>query len=153
MKVLMVCLGNICRSPLAQGILQDKIDRLGLPWQVDSAGTSGYHNGNPPDPRSISEALKHSIDISYQKSRVITISDLEDFDLVLVMDTSNYQNVMKLAENKFQRDKIKLILNYVFPAQNKPVPDPYYDGGFHVVYDLLDRATDQVIKNHTAENL
>ena len=78
---------------------------------------------------------------------------MDDYDLILVMDSSNYQNVKRLAKNKIQENKIKLILNYVFPAQNKPVPDPYYDGGFHLVYDLLDQATDRIIEHYTAEDL
>lgn len=153
MKIMMVCLGNICRSPLAHGLLEHKIVQHSLSWSVDSSGTSGYHNGDPPDPRSIQEAAKHGLDISQQRSQQFIASDLDDYDLILVMDSSNYQNVKRLAKNKIQENKIKLILNYVFPAQNKPVPDPYYDGGFHLVYDLLDQATDRIIEHYTAEDL
>jgi len=149
MNILMVCLGNICRSPLAHGILEHKIRERNLAWKVDSAGTSGWHNGEPPDMRSIQQAAKFNIDIQNQRSRQIILEDLEEFDLILVMDSSNYQNVMALATNKIQENKIKLILNYVTPAQNRAVPDPYYDGGFQLVYDLLDEATDRLIEHHS----
>ncbi len=144
-KVLMVCLGNICRSPLAQGILEKKIILHGLNWTVDSAGTGRYHVGNPPDVRSIDKAREYGIDITKQRSRQIEVSDLDLFDVILTMDSSNYQSVMGLAKNKSQRDKIKLILNYVYPGQNMAVPDPYYDDSFQRVYDLLDAALDQLI--------
>ena len=145
MKVLMVCLGNICRSPLAQGILEQKVRALGLSWDVDSAGTGRYHVGQRPDQRSIEKAMEYGINISHQKSRQIELEDLDKFDLILTMDTSNYQNVMALAKDKSQQDKIKLILNYVYPERNMVVPDPYYDGGFQKVYDLLDEAMDKLI--------
>ncbi len=145
----MVCLGNICRSPLAQGILEDKVRALGLDWTVDSAGTSGYHNGHGPDQRSIDKAMEYGIDITNQRSRKMVVADLDEFDLILTMDTSNYQDVRAKAKDKSQRDKIKLILNYVYPERNMIVPDPYYDGSFQKVYDLLDAALDELIKNHT----
>lgn len=146
----MVCLGNICRSPLAQGILEKKIEEHNLSWEVDSAGTSAYHIGEKPDIRSISKAKEHHIDISSQRARQFVASDLEDYDLILVMDSSNYQNARALCSDKKQEDKIKLILNYVYPEQNMAVPDPYYDGSFDRVYDLLDKAIDTVISTHVA---
>lgn len=145
MKILMVCLGNICRSPLAQGILEQKVKARGLDWEVDSAGTGRYHVGHGPDQRSIEKAMEYGINISHQKSRQIELADLDRFDLILTMDTSNYQNVKALAKDKSQQDKIKLILNYVYPERNMVVPDPYYDGGFQKVYDLLDEAMDKLI--------
>ena len=145
MKVLMVCLGNICRSPLAEGILTEKVKQRNLDWEVDSAGTGGWHVGEPPDPRSIEKAGEFGIDISHQRSRQVNKKDLEEFDLILAMDASNYNNLKKLSHEKFHHDKIKLILNYVYPERNMGVPDPYYDGGFQKVYDLLDKATDQLI--------
>lgn len=141
----MVCLGNICRSPLAQGILEQKIRVKGLDWEVDSAGTGRYHVGHGPDQRSIEKGMEYGINIAHQKSRQIELADLDRFDLILTMDTSNYQNVMALAKDKSQQDKIKLILNYVYPERNMVVPDPYYDGGFQKVYDLLDEALDKLI--------
>lgn len=145
MKILMVCLGNICRSPLAQGILEQKVKARGLDWEVDSAGTGRYHVGHGPDQRSIEKAMEYGINISHQKSRQIELADLDRFDLILTMDTSNYQNVKALAKDKSHQDKIKLILNYVYPERNMVVPDPYYDGGFQKVYDLLDEAMDKLI--------
>lgn len=145
----MVCLGNICRSPLAQGILEQKITSLGLDWTVDSAGTGRYHVGHGPDQRSIDIAMSYGINISNQISRQIEVTDLDAFDLILTMDTSNYQNVKALAKDKSHQDKIKLILNYVYPERNMVVPDPYYDGGFQKVYELLEAALDQFIITHT----
>ena len=136
----MVCLGNICRSPLAEGIMKEKIKSSGLDWYVDSAGTAGYHIGQSPDPRSISEANKNGIDIRDQKSRKFTIIDFENFDLILAMDSSNYSNILRLASTKDHRDKVKLILNYTDPGMNQAVPDPYYDGKFSIVYELLEKA-------------
>ena len=150
MKVLMVCLGNICRSPLAEGILADKVKQRNLDWHVDSAGTSGWHVGEPPDPRSIEKAIEFGIDITQQRSRQVTREDLEEFDLILAMDASNYNNLKNLSDEKNHHDKIKLILNYVYPERNMGVPDPYYDGGFQKVYDLLDEATDQLIHHFVA---
>lgn len=141
----MVCLGNICRSPLAQGILEQKVRSKGLDWEVDSAGTGRYHVGHGPDQRSIDKAMEYGINISNQRARQIEVEDLDRFDLILTMDTSNYQNVMSLAKDKSQEDKIKLILNYVYPERNMVVPNPYYDGGFQKVYDLLDEAMDGLI--------
>ncbi|MCL4114596.1 UNVERIFIED_CONTAM: hypothetical protein GTU68_034297 [Idotea baltica] len=144
MKILMVCLGNICRSPLAHGIMQTRIKERGLGWEVDSAGTSSFHSGSAPDPRSIEEALEHNIDIGHQRSRKITTDDIAYYDLILTMDTSNYNDVRRLATDKSQLDKIKLILNYVNPEQNRSVPDPYYEGGFSKVFLMLEEAIDRI---------
>lgn len=151
----MVCLGNICRSPLAHGIMQTKIEREGLDWEVDSAGTSGFHNGSGPDSRSVEEASLNGIDISAQRSRKIVQHDLAHYDLILTMDTSNYNNVRRMTSEKNQLDKIKLILNYVYPKQNRSVPDPYYEGGFPEVYKMLESAIDRIIQSsrpHTDAN-
>lgn len=150
MKVLAVCLGNICRSPIAHGLLQSKVDRYELDWEIDSAGTSGYHNGAQPHQDSMAISLQHSIDISHQRSRKLSISDLDYYDLILVMDSANYQHVKNMATTDLQADKIKLILNYVNPGRNEAVPDPYYVGGFDKVFDMLDKATDEVISAHQA---
>lgn len=145
MKILMVCLGNICRSPLAEGIMSDKITQLKLLWTVDSAGTSGWHNGEKPDQRAIEVAKSHGINIANQTSRMLSTQDLDEFDLILAMDSSNYQNILRLVTNKLQEEKIKLILNYVYPNENRAVPDPYYDNSFEKVFQLLDLATDKII--------
>jgi protein-tyrosine phosphatase len=151
MKILMVCLGNICRSPLAEGILQKKISDKNLEWQVDSAGTSGWHDGELPDFRSIEIAKKYNIDITSQRARKLVVEDLDRFDLILAMDSSNYQNIVKLSTNKLQEDKIKLILNFVYPSENRAVPDPYFDNGFENVYQLLDQATDKILAEYIVD--
>ncbi len=136
----MVCLGNICRSPLAEGILQHKL--LDDTFFVDSAGTSNYHVGEAPDRRSVDIAKKYGIDITNQRGRQFRKSDFDQFDLIYVMDNSNYNNVVKLARSESDIEKVKLILNEVYPNQNYDVPDPYYGGdqGFDNVFKMLDEA-------------
>ena len=147
MKILMVCLGNICRSPMAEAILEQKLKKKRLSWLVDSAGTSGWHDGETPDARAISTCAKKGLNISNQRSRKIKSQDLDYFDLILAMDSSNYQDILKLCQNDMQRSKVKLILNYKYPNRNMAVPDPYYDDKFDEVYDLLDEAIDNVISD------
>lgn len=143
----MVCLGNICRSPLAHGILEHKIKERGLDWTVDSCGTSGYHSGDPADPRSIEIAEHHGIDIKEQRSRKFIAHDFERFDQIYVMDSSNYQQVMAQAVSKEEKAKVELIMNEVNPGRNTAVPDPYYgEYGFENVYQMLDDATDAILK-------
>lgn len=152
MRILMVCLGNICRSPLAEGILQQKIERSGLNWQVDSAGTGSWHKGEAPDPRSISVAQKNGIDISHQKARQFGKDDLQDFDLILTMDASNYKNVLELADYPSQKNKVQMIMNLVYPGSNISVPDPYWDdNGFDKVFLMLNQACEQLIEKHMPE--
>ena len=149
MRILLVCLGNICRSPLAHGLLARKVAARALPWTVDSAGTGDWHVGKAPDPRSIAEAHRHGIDIAPQRARRLEPEDFERFDHILVMDASNYQNARALAPTPALADKVELILNYLEPGRNGQVPDPYWDDdGFAHVYELLDRATDAVIERH-----
>jgi len=143
----MVCLGNICRSPLAEGIMQNKINQNNLDWEVDSSGTGAWHSGELPDPRSIKVAKKNNIDITNQRGRQFKQQDLDDFDLILTMDASNFQNVKRLATSKAQEDKIHLIMNFANPGMNQIVPDPYYgDDGFENVYEMLDEACECIVK-------
>lgn len=144
-KILMVCLGNICRSPLAEGILKSKLDANFI---VESAGTAAYHVGNKPDPRSIAVARQNGLNITNQRARKFNKQDFEDFDIIYAMDNSNYQNIIALAENSQQKDKVKLILNESFPEKNLDVPDPYYGGekGFENVYNMLDNACEIIAK-------
>jgi len=145
-KVLMVCLGNICRSPLAEGLLASKVDQEKI--QVDSAGTSDYHIGHSPDKRSIAVASTNKLDISQQKGRQFTKEDFDTFDYIFVMDNANYDDVIKLARNDEDKRKVELILNKIFPHENVDVPDPYYGGehGFKNVYEMLDEATSIIAK-------
>ena len=144
----MVCLGNICRSPLAEGLLQSKLDANF--FSVDSAGTAAFHIGELPDQRSIAVAKKHGIDISNQKARKFDIKDFIEFDIIYAMDKENYQNICSLAKNKTELQKVKMILDEVNLSQNLSVPDPYYGGddGFQNVYQLLDEACEKISKNY-----
>lgn len=151
MKILMVCLGNICRSPLAEGILKHKADKAGLNWIIDSAGTSGWHAGALPDARSIDVAKKYGVDITYQRSRQFSPYDIEQFDIIYAMDTSNYRDLIKHTHTKEEKEKIKIILNELHPNENRSVPDPYYDDdGFEDVFEMLDKACDEIIKKYSA---
>lgn len=144
MKILMVCLGNICRSPLAEGILKAKIQALDLDWEVDSAGTSGWHNGEMPHDGSIQIASKYGIDITGQKSRKFIKQDFDRFDHIVAMDSENYKDIVALDPSK--KDNVHLLLNYSHPGMNMAVPDPYYTNNFQKVYDLIDAACDGLIK-------
>lgn len=137
-KILMVCLGNICRSPLAEGILASKLPKD--KFTVDSSGTGSWHIGRSPDERSIAIAKKNKIDISHQKGRQFSPDDFDEFDYIYVMDNHNYSDVIDLSKNQTQKDKVELILNELFPNENVDVPDPYYglEDGFHYVYKMLD---------------
>ena len=140
----MVCLGNICRSPLAEGILQSKINKELV--FVDSAGTAAYHVGNLPDERSIAVAKQYGIDISNQQARKFTEKDFLNFDVIYAMDKSNYQNIISLATSDEDVEKVKMILNESQPNKNYSVPDPYYGGeiGFEEVYKMLNKACDSI---------
>lgn len=160
MKILMVCLGNICRSPLAEGILQHKVNQqIKLAnkkfenWEIDSAGTSEYHNGKLPDERSILVAKDNQIDITMQRSRQFTAQDFNDFDIIYVMDSSNFQNVLALAQSEEDKNKVKLIMDELGPGKNIQVPDPYYDAqnsrnGFDNVFEMLDNACEVIINKY-----
>jgi len=144
----MVCLGNICRSPLAEGILKEQSEDLGLEWTVDSAGTSGFHIGELPDRRSIEVAKNHGIDLSEQRSRKFDSSDFSKFDLILTMDSSNYRDVIALANSENDKEKVDLLLNYAYPRENRNVPDPYYEGGFESVYEMISESCQKIIDAH-----
>jgi len=144
----MVCLGNICRSPMADGLLRKKVKEQGLNVLVDSAGTSNYHEGEPPDERMRATAIKFNCSIDELRARQFTVSDFDAFDLIYVMDSSNYSNVVKLARNQKDIEKVDLILNETYPNENRNVPDPYFgkENGFIEVYTMLNEATDIIIQ-------
>ena len=145
----MVCLGNICRSPLAEGILKSKVDQTSV--FIDSAGTGNYHIGGLPDKRSIAVAKKYHIDITDQRCRQFSVADFDHFDLIYVMDNSNRRDVLSLARDDNDRAKVKMILNELFPNENVDVPDPYTGGlhGFEQVYQMLNKACDVISQNIT----
>jgi protein-tyrosine phosphatase len=141
MKILMVCLGNICRSPLAEGVMQHLSDEQHLGWFVDSAGTGGWHVGEGPDSRSTSVARKHGIDISKQVCRKFRPRDFEEFDHIYVMDKNNLQDVLALAPDETSTDKVKLLLG------DKEVPDPYYDNSmFEPVFELIEGGCKDIVR-------
>jgi len=144
-KILMVCLGNICRSPLAEGILQSKVGENVI---VDSAGTAGYHIGSLPDERSIEIANLNDVDITNQRARKVSASDFDEYDYIYAMDKENYDNLRAMAKNETQRSKVEMIMNELQPKENIDVPDPYYggDNGFEHVYAMLDKATDKILE-------
>lgn len=142
----MVCLGNICRSPLAEGILKSKLFRADV--IIDSAGTGAYHIAEKPDNRSIAIAKINGIDITDQRARKFLVEDFDEFDIIYVMDQENYRDVVSLARNSNDVTKVEMILNEVFPNENLDVPDPYTGGdyGFKNVYKMLDEACDIIAK-------
>ena len=145
LKIVMVCLGNICRSPLEEGILKAKLPK---DYVVDSAGTGAWHTGQQPDKRSIATAKNRGLDITNQRARQFKVSDFDTFDYIYVMDNSNYKDVLSLAPTEESKSKVKLILNEIFPNENVDVPDPYYGGddGFENVFDMLDQACEAIAR-------
>ena len=144
----MICLGNICRSPMAEGIMRTKIQEKGLNIEVDSCGTAAYHIGDSPDIRSQETLKKHHTDISQLRGRQFKISDFDEFDLIFTMDKNNYNDIIALARNNKDRKKVDLILNTIYPGKNSPVPDPYYGGqeGFEDNYKMLNLACESILK-------
>ncbi|MFK5890440.1 MAG: low molecular weight protein-tyrosine-phosphatase [Flavobacteriaceae bacterium] len=140
-RILMVCLGNICRSPLAEGLLKSKLDST--KFYVDSAGTGNWHVGEQPHKLSMAVAENHDLDISYQQCRQFSASDFDKFDIIYAMDANNFSDLNDMARNDADKTKIKLLLNELFPGENVDVPDPYTGGmmQFEQVYNILDKAT------------
>lgn len=147
-KVLMVCLGNICRSPMAEGLLRHKLRQLNIDIETDSAGTAGYHIGSKPDHRMIETAAKFGVDISDLRARQFKPTDLDEFDYIFAMDKENQVNIKHLAKNENGREKVRLFLEYVDYPNYDEVPDPYYGSmkDFEFVFNLLDDATDKFIE-------
>lgn len=146
----MVCLGNICRSPLAEGILRHQAAEAGLDWEIDSAGTSGHDPGGPPHQFSQKVAAGKGIDISAQQCRQFTKNDFDHFDLIYVMDRDNYEAVKRIAGEKWNADRVRFLLDELHPGKEEEVPDPWYGGesGYHHVYDLIYQACAQLIHRY-----
>jgi protein-tyrosine phosphatase len=153
MKILMVCLGNICRSPLAEGILQEKAWQAGLNWTVDSAGPNGYHTGEPPHQLSIKAAAKNGIDIGKQRSRKFVAADFEKYDKIYAMAEDVLHDMRQIAKNSFNEGKVDLLLNELYPGQNRDVPDPWYgpEAGYHDVFALIEKACEQIISKQKVQ--
>jgi len=150
MKVLMVCLGNICRSPLAEGLLRKKVRENDLNWTIDSAGTNGYHTGEAPHHLSQKVAKCNGIDISEQISRRFIAKDLEQYDIIYVMAEDVYNDVKNITGDAFDENKIKFFLDELHPGKNLDVPDPWYgdENGYHDVYKIINETCDAIIKNY-----
>ncbi len=147
MKILMVCLGNICRSPMAEGILRKKMQEEGLQIEIDSCGTASYHVGDAPDRRAQQTIRNHGHDISSLRGRQFNMDDFDRFDLIYAMDEENYDNILQLARNEEDRKKVHMIMNMAYPNRNIAVPDPYYGGlkGFEETYTMLELACDKIV--------
>ena len=148
MKILMVCLGNICRSPLAEGILQHKVNEAGLSWKVESAGTNSYHIGEPPHHLSQKVAQLNGINICDQRARRFKPSDLEEYDLLYAMSKDVIADMKTMAGNQWQQEKVKLLMDELHPGQQKDVPDPWYgpEPGYHEVYKMIEAACEKILK-------
>ena len=151
MKILMVCLGNICRSPLAEGILQDKAWKAGLAWSVESAGTNGYHDGEAPHRLSQKVASLNGIDICNQRSRRIRPDDFEKFDKIYAMAEDVVDDIKRIVKNKYDPSKVELLMNELYPGRNLDVPDPWYGGesGYHEVYKMIDAACEKIVSRYS----
>ncbi|MBA2611106.1 MAG: low molecular weight phosphotyrosine protein phosphatase [Bacteroidetes bacterium] len=145
-KILFVCLGNICRSPLAEGIMLHLKTKKNLQVEIDSAGTSNYHIGEAPDKRTIANAKKNGVDLSFLRARQFSETDLDTFNFIYVMDQSNLKNVLALAKHPYQKEKVSLFLNAVYPGKDLEVPDPYYgtEQTFEEVFQLVYKACEQL---------
>ena len=150
MKILMVCLGNICRSPLAEGILQHKANIAKLGWVVDSAGTANYHVGEPAHHLSQRVAKMNGVDISQERCRQFKKEDMLAFDRIYVMDRSNYADVRRMSRDLWDAEKTDLILSELYPGEDREVPDPWYgtEKSYHDVFDMLDKACDRIMEKY-----
>ncbi len=148
----MVCLGNICRSPLAEGILQDKAWKAGLNWSIESAGTNGYHTGEPPHRLSQKVAKLNGLDICSQRSRRFTAEDFDRFDKIYAMSSDVIDEMRIIARKKFDASKVDLLMNELHPGKDLDVPDPWYgpEPGYHDVYAMIDKACDLIVKKYAS---
>ena len=142
-------MGNICRSPMAQGILEHQLKLQNLDWEIDSAGTGGWHKGEAPDKRAVAEAKKNGIDISHQQARQIQLEDFQKFDHIFVMDTDNYNDVRNLTQNEEFKNKVQFLTEYLYPKRNVAVPDPYYNGRFSEAFELMVTSIEKLLAKLT----
>lgn len=151
----MVCLGNICRSPLAEGILQDKAFKAGLTWSIESAGTNSYHTGEPPHPLSQKIARVNGIDISKQRARRFSADDLDMYDKIYALAQDVLEEMKRIAGKKFKPSKVDLLMNELYPGKNMDVPDPWYgpEPGYHEAYDLIDKACDKIVEKYNVTGM
>jgi len=154
MKILMVCLGNICRSPMAEGILRNMIISNNLPWEVDSAGTNGYHIGEPPHHLSQKVAKKNGIDIGLQLSRKFVAADIDRYDIIYAMAADVMADIQQICGNVFDRNKVKLFLDEHPTLQNQDVPDPWYgdEDGYDDAFTIINETCATITKQYTAKN-
>ena len=147
----MVCLGNICRSPLAEGILQNKAFTAGLTWSIESAGTNSYHTGEPPHPLSQKVAKLNGIDISKQRARRFAATDFEAYDKIYALAEDVMEDMKRIAGKKFDQSKVDLLMNELYPGKDMDVPDPYYgtEAGYHKVYKMIEDVCDEIIEKYT----
>ncbi|MFN4314326.1 MAG: low molecular weight protein-tyrosine-phosphatase [Chitinophagaceae bacterium] len=148
MKILMVCLGNICRSPLAEGIMKEKLRKTGLNWTVDSAGTNGYHVGEAPHALSQKVALLNGIDISNQRARRFTAEDFKKFDLIYAMAGDVLDEMRRIGAGVYDPSKTDLLMNELYPGEDQDVPDPWYgpEPGYHEVFAMIDEACNRILE-------
>ena len=148
----MVCLGNICRSPLAEGILQHKAFEAGLSWSVESAGTNSYHTGDAPHPLSQKVAKLNGIDICNQRARRFVAEDFEVYDKIYALAGDVVDEIRRIAKKKYDAAKVDLLMNELYPGMNMDVPDPYYgaEPGYHEVFKMIDKACDTIVDKYSS---
>lgn len=150
----MVCLGNICRSPLAEGILQYKAEKAGLDWKVESAGTNSYHIGEPPHPLSQKVARLNGLEICHQRARRFVADDFDRFDRIYALANDVFDDIRHIAGKKFDPTKVKLLMNELHPGRDLDVPDPWYgaEEGYHEVYSLIEEICEHIIRQSIVPN-
>lgn len=150
----MVCLGNICRSPIAEGVLQDKAFKAGLNWSIESAGTNSYHTGEAPHPLAQKVAKMNGIDISNQRKRKFLASDFDVYDRIYAMAEDVLHDMKRIAGKKFDETKASLLMNELYPGEHMDVPDPWYgpEPGYHEVFELINKACDAIIEKYNVSS-
>ncbi|HTO14958.1 MAG TPA: low molecular weight protein-tyrosine-phosphatase [Edaphocola sp.] len=150
MKILMVCLGNICRSPIAEGVMEKLIKKNYLSWKVASAGTNSYHIGSPPHEYSINICNKNNVDIKHQRARRFQLSDLKEYDKIYAMAEDVLTDIKHISGSDFDGEKVTLFLNELFPNSNRSVTDPWYgeEDGYAEVYDIIERTCERIVEKY-----